>query len=62
MGMEIGSVSMPDVAEITQTAQANVQAKLQVGMLRKMLDAQQTEAAALMKMMEGKGQNVDLRV
>jgi hypothetical protein len=60
--MEIGSVSMPDVAEITQTAQANVQAKLQVGMLRKMLDAQQTEAAALMKMMEGKGQNIDLRV
>ncbi|MBS1720874.1 MAG: putative motility protein [Armatimonadetes bacterium] len=50
------------MAEITQTAQANVQAKLQVGMLRKMLDAQQTEAAALMKMMEGKGQNVDLRV
>jgi hypothetical protein len=36
--------------------------QLQVALLRKTLDVQQQEAAQLMKMMEGKGQNIDIRV
>lgn len=39
-----------------------IKAKLQVGMLKKTLDAQQSEADALLQMLQGKGQNLDIRV
>lgn len=49
----------------TQAIQAPTEAKiahLQVALLRKSLDSQQEQAAELIRMMEGKGRVVDLRV
>jgi hypothetical protein len=37
-------------------------AALQLALLKKSLDSQQQETANLLKMMDGKGQNIDLRV
>jgi len=36
-------------------------AALQISMLRKSLDSQQQQAADLMKLLEGKGQQLDIR-
>lgn len=40
----------------------NKRAQLQVSLLKKALDSQEQQAAELLKIMEGKGQVVDLRV
>lgn len=37
-------------------------AELQVALLKKALQSQQDQASELLKMMSGKGQNIDLRV
>lgn len=39
----------------------NKRAQLQTTLLRKVMDTQQGDAAALLKMFEGKGQNLDIR-
>ena len=56
--VKIPSPSLTDLADPVNS----IKAKLQVGMLRKQLDAQQSEANAIMSMLEGKGQNLDIRV
>jgi hypothetical protein len=38
------------------------QAQAQVAVLKKAMDAQKSEAAELLKLLEGKGQQLDLRV
>ncbi len=43
-------------------AAASIKARLQVGLLRKSLDAQENESQALLQMLEGKGRNLDIRV
>ncbi len=45
-----------------ETAPTDKRAQLQAMLLRKVLDSQQGEAAQITKLIEGKGQNLDLRV
>jgi len=40
---------------------AQIKARLQVSMLRKNLDAQEQEAQTILRILEGKGQNLDIR-
>lgn len=59
---------MDAVSNSVQTALSAVQSAdskrvaLQVNLLRKSLDAQQQQAAELLRQLEGKGQVVDIRV
>lgn len=59
--MEVGGAT-PQVTVDPSYATEAVKARLQASMLRKSLDAQENEAAALLRMLEGKGQNLDIRV
>ncbi len=60
-----------NINSATQTALQAVQnadavegkrAQLQVALLKKSLESQETQAAELLKMLSGKGQNLDIRV
>ena len=58
-----------NISSATQAALQGVQdvpsdkrAELQMALLKKVLQTQQDESATLMKMMSGKGQNIDIRV
>ncbi|MCB8932479.1 MAG: hypothetical protein M9921_04775 [Fimbriimonadaceae bacterium] len=59
--MEVSNVSAADAVAPAASSEAKI-ARLQMALLRKTLDAQQEQSAELMRMMEGKGQVVDLRV
>lgn len=59
--MELSGAAQSIVTDLAQPAEG-MKAKMQVGMLRKILDSQEAEAAALMNMLQGKGQNLDIRV
>lgn len=68
--MPISNVAM-NINSATQTALQAVQnadavegkrAQLQVALLKKSLESQETQAAELLKMLSGKGQNLDIRV
>lgn len=60
--MEISNASATEPATlVTATSEAKI-ARLQMALLKKTLDAQQEQSAELMRMLEGKGQVVDLRV
>lgn len=60
--MEIQGAASTEVKGIANiSAEAKI-ARLQVALLRKNLDAQEQQAAELLRMLEGKGQNLDLRV
>ncbi len=56
-----GNTSVQQVLRAYQTSQT-AQAETQVALLKKTLDSQKEEAANLLKLIEGKGQNVDIRV
>ncbi len=59
--MELIKIPSPSLTDLTDPVNS-IKTKLQVGMLRKQLDAQENEAGAIMSMLEGKGQNLDIRV
>ncbi len=60
--MDFPTVSPVDTqAMAAAPADAKI-ARLQIALLRKSLDAQQEQSAELIRMMEGKGRVVDLRV
>lgn len=59
--MELSNVSSAETQAIQAPTEAKI-ARLQVALLRKSLDSQQEQAAELIRMMEGKGRVVDLRV
>lgn len=40
----------------------SMRVQLQVALLKKSLDSQETQAAEMLKMLSGKGQQIDLRV
>lgn len=56
-----GNTSVQQVLRAYQTSQT-AQVETQVALLKKTLDSQKEEAANLLKLIEGKGQNVDIRV
>lgn len=56
-----GNASVQQVLRAYQTSQT-AQVETQVALLKKTLDSQKEEAANLLKLIEGKGQNVDIRV
>jgi hypothetical protein len=45
-----------------QSSESGTGAAVQLAMLKKALESQQSEASALLKAFEGKGQNLDIRV
>lgn len=59
--MEVSSstASQTAVDQVLRTPNTGV---LQMGMLKKALDSQKQQADQLLKMLDGKGQNIDMRV
>lgn len=62
MAMNIGSSTGVDAALNALTGVDDKRAALQITLLKKSLDSQQQIAADLLKLLEGKGQQLDLRV
>jgi len=62
MAMDVSNSSGVNAALNALSGVEDKRAALQVSMLRKSLDSQQQQAAELMKILEGKGQQLDLRV
>ena len=62
MSMNVGSSTGVDAALSALTSVEDKRAGLQVALLRKSLDSQQQIASDLMKLLEGKGQQLDIRV
>ncbi len=60
--MNISSVQNTQAALQAVQSGDDKRAQLQMALLKKALDSQQEQASELMKMMEGKGQVLDLRV
>lgn len=62
--MRVGDTPVSEVLKLLQTEQAQraSQNQVQVNLLKKSLDNQKDAAAELLKMIEGKGQNLDIRV
>lgn len=62
--MDVSGASLsasPAVASSASTNPASARAKLQMALLKKALESQQDQAAELMRLTEGKGQNLDIR-
>lgn len=59
--MNIGSSTGVDAALNALTGVENKRAGLQISLLRKSLDSQQQIASDLLKLLEGKGQQLDIR-
>jgi hypothetical protein len=59
--MNVTSAPTPVASPPLDTVEAK-RAQLQVALLRKTLDAQQEQAEQMTRMMQGKGQIVDIRV
>ena len=62
MSMNIGSSTGVDAALNALSGVEDKRAALQISILRKSLDSQQQIASELMKLLEGKGQQLDIRV
>lgn len=62
MAMDVSNSTGVNAALNALTGVEDKRAALQVSMLRKSLDSQQQQAAELMKILEGKGQQLDIRV
>lgn len=60
--VNIGSVSSSEVAIQALLAPEDKRIQLQMALLKKNLDAQQEQSAELLKLLEGKGQVLDIRV
>lgn len=60
--MEIQSAMSGEPTSIANVSAEAKIARLQVALLRKNLDAQQQQASELLKLLEGKGQRLDMRV
>lgn len=60
--MDVSSASSAATAAVSSAPAENKIAQLQIALLRKSLDSQQEQTTELLKMMEGKGRVVDLRV
>ncbi|HMS56469.1 MAG TPA: hypothetical protein PKA27_13815 [Fimbriimonadaceae bacterium] len=58
--MRVDRVSVPELPDVSGVEQKRVQ--LQVQLLKKVLESQQRESEELMKMADGRGQVIDLRV
>lgn len=61
MAMNISSTPSISPALDAQAATENIKTSVQVGLLKKTLEMQQSQAQELIKMMEGKGQVIDIR-
>lgn len=61
MAMNVGSTTGVDAALSALTNVEDKRAGLQIALLRKSLDSQQQEMADLLRLMEGKGQQLDIR-
>jgi hypothetical protein len=59
--MNISGVG-PSPASVPATSAVDKRAQLQMMLLKKSLDMQQAETAAVMRDAEGKGQSIDIRV
>jgi hypothetical protein len=62
MAMNITSVTASSAALQGVQTGDDKRASLQLALLKKALDSQQNETADLLKLMDGKGQNLDIRV
>lgn len=60
--MNVSDVSKTQALLQTLQTPENTQDQIQVSLLKKTLDAQKDEAAALLKQLSGKGQIIDIRV
>ncbi len=60
--MNVGNVQMSEAALRMLQAADGKSPALQMAMLKKALTSQQDTAGELLKLLEGKGQNVDIRV
>jgi hypothetical protein len=61
MSMNIGSSTGVNAALNALTGVEDKRAQLQVSMLRKSLDSQQQIASELLKLIDGKGQQLDIK-
>lgn len=63
IAMNVGSATSAAMQALQSVGEAEqVKTKAQVSLLKKSLDSQQDAAAQLLKMLEGKGQQIDIRV
>lgn len=62
MGMNVSNVQATQTALNALNGVDSKRAQLQIQLLKKSLETQQQQAAELLKLMEGKGQNLDIRV
>jgi hypothetical protein len=62
MAMNISSTTAASVALQGVQNTDGKRAALQLALLKKALDSQQSDAAQMLKLMDGKGQNLDIRV
>jgi hypothetical protein len=60
--MNVSDVSKTQALLQALQPQNSTQEELQVGMLKKTLGSQKDEASQLLKMLQGKGQIIDIRV
>lgn len=60
--MQIGGVGASQAVGEASSLQESSKAKLQMLLLKKTLDMQTEQADAVLRMAEGKGQNLDIRV
>jgi len=60
--MEIQGAASTEASGIANISSDAKIARLQVALLRKNLDAQEQQAAELLRLLEGKGQHLDIRV
>lgn len=58
--MNVSNIQGTDATQLTQGVDKRQQ--LQMLLLKKSLESQQSEADALTRMVDGKGQNLDIRV
>ena len=59
--MNVSNIQPTDPVQLTQGIDAK-RMQLQALLLKKSLESQQTESDALARMVDGKGQNLDIRV
>ena len=62
MAMNISSATASATALQGVQNAGDKRATLQLALLKKALDSQQQDAADILKLMDGKGQNLDIRV
>jgi hypothetical protein len=58
--MDVGSIPSIPTPDPSDPV-SSIKMRVQMSLLRKTMDAQSDQAAELMKMIEGKGQNIDIR-